>query len=98
MSIPTDKLNLFQIQGDRVTGEGDLTLASQFGDEVSFLEDHAREIGRALGMISVQFGYASLQDSTFGYRFASSSGEDFDAKGAIAEESVPPKDLLDAIL
>ncbi len=71
----------FEITGDSINGGNSPAHNNSFLKQVNALEEHARNIGKSVGMSSVESAAVTLGDVGYGFRFATLSTESYEAKG-----------------
>lgn len=90
-------MTVFEISGNSITGGSDENHNAQFTKRLQTFESAAIAIGKTLGMASVDRGFVSTTETSYGFRHASTSEEKFDSKGIEIEGSQLPSQLSEKL-
>lgn len=90
-------MTTFEISGDTVTGGADDAHGDAFHNRIQALEASAKEVGKSLGMATVDACYLKGESISYGFRFAASSEEKFDVMGAEKGEAIAVNVLIEKL-
>ena len=90
-------MTVFEVTGDKVAGGNDEPHNQNFYARLKNIETHAKEIGKSLGMSTLDRGLVKTESASYGFRFASTSEEKFDAKGIELEESLSVNTIIEKL-
>lgn len=87
-------MTVFEITGNDISGGKDSDHNEALLKRVKDLEEFSTAIGKSLGMATIDSGIVTTEKDAYGFRFASTSEEKFDACGIESEGKQLPSEIL----